>query len=76
MAEGKPEVVRRSLYRASAPSELQGICSSPSSPPELAGVARTRNSSIKSRGLAAGWRGSPNMSGDDRDFIHQYAAQA
>lgn len=38
---------------------------------ELAGVARDPKLIDQvSRGLAAGWRGNPNMSGDDRDFMH------
>jgi len=38
---------------------------------EMAGVARDPKLIDQvSRGLAAGWRGNPNMSGDDRDFMH------
>lgn len=37
---------------------------------EMAGVARDPKLIDQvSRGLAAGWRGNPNMSGDDRDFM-------
>lgn len=53
--------------------ELQGICSKiiPLIAAELAEVARDPKLIDQvSRGLAAGWRGNPNMSGDDRDFMH------
>lgn len=37
---------------------------------EMAGVVRDPNLVDQvSRVLAAGWRGNPNMSGDDRDFM-------
>ena len=55
----------REVWRSCARSILPLIAA------ELAGVARDPKLIDQvSRGLAAGWRGNPNMSGDDRDFMH------